>query len=191
MASQYDRVNFRGEPVTRRQRAAILAVEQQLGVEFTIYQGSWQPESSYSGTTHTDAGVMDIGLASMGNDAETRRITRKLREVGGQAAFLRGPDPFGGFMWHWHVCDLDTEGMDANARWQVEQYRLGFDGLQSANGDPVPYRPDPIVRFNYRAWVEAQKLRDRLRRQVKSLADRIRQLRRSRNQAKRKLDRLS
>lgn len=160
---QYSRVHFHGKPITKRQKVALRQVERVIGREFTCYQGSWQPPSDVSGTTHTRAGVCDLWLPNMGDNDETRHVTRMLRRVGHQASYLRGPTPeFGGYVWHWHTVDLDTTGMDINAIWQVGQYRDGFDGLTAGHPDPVKYRPDPINAFNYELWRKQQPLRARL-----------------------------
>ena len=151
---QYDRVTFEGKQLTRRQRQAIKHVSKLTVDRFNLaihcYQGSWRPETSYSGTTHTDAGVVDLyvyGMSTM-DPEERSAITRLLRREGRQAAFLRGP--FVDMPWHWHVCDLDTHRMDSNAVWQVGQYRLGNDGLVAGRKDPFPYRPNPIRKWRFK-----------------------------------------
>lgn len=155
---QYDRVRWRGEPVTRRQRQAMVAVEKAIrekhpknhgDFRFIVPQGSWQPATTYSGTTHTGAGVLDVFFEGMSDAdwyAEVLRITRR---VGRQAAFGRGP--WCGMSYHLHVCDLNTHGMNSNAIWQVTQYRDGFDGLVYRRKDPFPYRPDPLRKWRYKA----------------------------------------
>lgn len=157
---QYDRVHLNvgdGEAMTRRQRAALRVVEQEINDQFSVYQGSWQSDVSASGTTHAGAGVIDIWLPGMGNNDRTLSVTRKLRRIGGQAAMLRGPEPYGGYVWHWHIMDLDTHDMSPAGKWQVVQYRDGKEAISSSeNGpDPVPYRPNPIRAFD---WDEHKKL---------------------------------
>lgn len=159
--SEYERVQFRdsGEPVTRRQRQAILAAERAIrrrywGFRFEMPQGSWQQQTSYSGTTHTDRGVCDLTYWNISSTtqlgkAKYRYVLRKLREVGCQAAFGRGP--WCDMPYHFHVCDLDTEGMDANAAWQVAEYRNRNDGLTAGKDDPFPYRPDPIRKWKFQS----------------------------------------
>lgn len=170
MGQQLDHVDFRGELVTRRQRAAFLSTEDELAgrfpkrdTTFANLQGSWQPYFAGSFTTHLKAGVADLWLPDMGDNDFTLEVTRILRRVGCQAAFLRGPGKYGDFGWHWHCCDLDTREMDGYAADQVQHYRNGGDGLGSfTNPDPVPYRPDPIREFDYAAWSDAAKLRNRI-----------------------------
>lgn len=152
---QFDKVAFDGKLITRRQRQSFRFVSELTDKRYNLalhcYQGSWRPQTDYSGTTHTNAGVADIyvyGMSTM--DQEMRsEITRLLRREGRQAAFLRGP--FVDMPWHWHVCDLETEHMDTNAVWQVGEYRKGNDGLVAGRNDPFPYRPKPIVKWNYKS----------------------------------------
>jgi hypothetical protein len=152
---QYDRVSYEGKQLTRRQRQAIkhssgLLVER-WGLALHCYQGSWRPETDYSGTTHTRAGVGDFyvyGMSSMKWD-ELCAMTRVIRREGRQAAFLRGP--FCDMPWHWHVLDLDTTRMDPwAASFQVPEYRRGNDGLNAGHDDPVPYRPSPIRKWDFK-----------------------------------------
>lgn len=195
---EMDRVFFRdsGEPVTRRQRAAIFATEDVKGVpEFFMYQGSWQNETDYSGTTHTNAGVCDVGFVGMGDNDKTHYIVRQLRETGKQAAFLRGPRAeFGNYsVWHIHMCDLDTRNMDPNARWQVAEYKDGNDGLVGGRNDPLPWRPDNYKPFNFDAWRKAMELQgkvEHLTDRVEHHQDTIDSLRKERDAAKRHLKRL-
>lgn len=153
----YQRVIFRGKPVTARQRQALVAAERAirrryLGFRWTVFQGSWQPQTSYSGTTHTDAGVVDLGYDGMSYSstlakAKYKYVLRQLRSTGRQAGFGRGP--WSDMPLHFHVCDLDTTAMDSNAVWQVDQYRAGFDGLHAGHPDPYPYRPIPLSKWRY------------------------------------------
>jgi len=154
---QYDRVSYEGKQITRRQRQAIKWVDELTDKRFNlsihIYQGSWRPQTSYSGTTHTNAGVCDLyvyGMSNMSND-KLNEITRLLRGEGRQAAQLRGP--FCDMPWHWHVCDLDTTRMDPNAVWQVGQYRAPggpYDGLNAGVPSHNPWRPKPIRKWDFK-----------------------------------------
>jgi len=177
---QYDRVSLNrgdGEPITRRQRAALRVVEQEMNIQFGVYQGSWQSEVEDSGTTHEGAGVCDLYLigGGMGENEKTLKITRSLRKHGCQAGFLRGPGKYGGYIWHWHVCDLDTHGMDGSptqssgAQWQTREYRAFNDGLVAGRDDPVKFHPDPIRKFD---WEDHEKLVIANRR-IDSLDDKI------------------
>lgn len=167
---QYDKVLYDGKQVTRRMRAAVMEWQEALdeaGVRVNLfcYQGSWRPRTPYSGTTHTGAGVSDIGFVGMGDNALTRQVLRIGRDVAKGAIFLRGPlAKYGDFDdWHFHWCDLDTFGMDSNAAWQVAQYRQGYNGLNSGVLDPNPYRPQPMHQFNWTKYKREQSLRQKIR----------------------------
>ena len=155
---QYDRVSIEGQRITRRQRQALNHVSDitvhRYNLAIHYYQGSWEPKTDWSGTTHMGAGVCDLyvyGMSTMKEDTLSE-ITRLLRREGRQAAQLRGP--FCKMPWHWHVCDLDTKGMDANAVWQVGQYRAPggpFDGLTAGVRSHNPYRPNPIHKWMFKS----------------------------------------
>lgn len=163
---QYDRVMFEGKQLTRRQRQAIAHVSKITDDRYNLllhcYQGSWRPQTDYSGTTHTGAGVCDLyvyGMSTMANE-DLNEITRLLRREGCQAAFLRGP--WLDMPWHWHVVDLDDHGMDPRnggphpsygARWQLSEYKAKggpYDGLVAGRPDRNPYRPRPIRKWDFK-----------------------------------------
>jgi len=161
---QYDRVKWRGAYMTRRQRQALIATEKEIQKKyktfaFTVPQGSWRPQTTYSGTSHTGAGVVDLqyagfwgtsGFSTRSEKEKARFVLRKLREVGRQAAWLRNAQD--GMVNHYHVCDIDTTNMSYTSKtFQVPQYKLGFNGLNGGVKDRFPYRPDPIRKWRYRA----------------------------------------
>jgi len=153
---EYSHVSWRGKPMTARQEQALIKAEKRIrrrywGFRFIVAQGSWQPRTTYSGTTHTKAGVVDlyydgISDSSRRSRAKARYVLKVLRDHG-QAAFYRGPWDNMGL--HYHVCDLDTSGMDYNAIWQVGEYRDGNNGLAGGQKDRHSYRPDPIRKYKY------------------------------------------
>jgi len=160
---QYDRVTWRGARMTRRQRQALIAVEKAVqekykNFRFTVPQGSWRPQTTYSGTSHTGAGVVDlqydgfwgtVGFNTRAEKEKARFVLRKLREVGRQAAWLRNAAD--GMVNHFHVCDLDTTGMSYTSKnFQVPQYKLGFNGLNMGVKDRFPFRPDPIRKWRFK-----------------------------------------
>jgi len=159
---QFDRVLFDDKYITRRQRQAFNFVSnitvKRYDLALHAYQGSWMPKTDWSGTTHMGAGVADLyvyGMSTMG-DEKLSEITRLLRREGRQAAQLRGP--FTNMPWHWHICDLETQGMDKHtgygAVWQVDQYLAKggpYDGLSSGVPSHNPYRPSPIKKWDYKA----------------------------------------
>jgi hypothetical protein len=162
--SQYDRVTWRGAKMTRRQRQALIATEKAIqerykGFEFTVPQGSWRPQTSYSGTSHTGAGVVDLqysgfwgdyGFTTRSEKEKATFVLRKLREVGRQAALLRNERD--DMVNHYHVMDLDTTGMSYTSKtFQVPEYKRGNNALDAGVKDRFPYRPDPIRKWVYKA----------------------------------------
>lgn len=163
-----DRVKWRGEPMTRRQRQAFLATEKEIekeyrGFAFQVPQGSFQAQTAYSGTSHTKAGVVDlqypglygdVGYSTRAEKAKYRFVLRALREVGRQAAFGRGPwDSLDGapMILHFHTCDLDITGMSyTSAFFQVPQFLLGNNGLNAGVKDKFPYRRQPTRKWIYK-----------------------------------------
>jgi hypothetical protein len=193
---ELDHVPFRGEPVTRRQRAAILWTEEDKEVPFlfVVPQGSWQPVTSYSGTTHHGAGAMDLWFDGIGDNDKSREVLRQLRGRGSQASFLRGPpQALGGFsMWHFHTLDLDTRGMDSNAKWQVAEYKNGNNGLDGGVNDPNPWRPNELRPFNFDAWrnlVEKQHKIHLLTDRIEDHQETIDDIRKERDQLKKMIKR--
>ncbi len=193
---QYDRVWMDGEQLTRRHRAAIQMVEEDLGVNFTVLQGSWNEDVSASAGTHDGAGAADLWLPNMGDNDFSHKVTRSMRKVGCGAAWLRGPGKFGGFSWHWHWLDLDTTGMAPLAIGQVGDYRNDGNGLGAftGNDDPEPFRPDPIRKFNWDRYVELMKARqreDRLTDRIEDTVETLDSLREERAALRRKIRRLA
>lgn len=161
MPGQFERKYMDGEPLSARQHQAILAAERKVrrryaGFRFQCLQGSWQPETSYSGTSHTNAGAADLSYWNISSRTRAGKkkyafVLRCLRDCG-QAAFGRGP--WTKMSYHMHVLDLDTRFMDEHvgygAVWQVGEYRNGNDGLTAGRDDPFPYRPKPLREWDYR-----------------------------------------
>jgi len=161
---QYDRVTWRYARMTRRQRQALMATEKAIrerykDFRFTVPQGSWRPQTTYSGTSHTGAGVVDLqyagfygtyGFRTRAEKEKAKFVLRKLREVGRQGALLR--NSVDGMVNHYHVMDLDTTGMSYTSRtFQVPQYRKGFNALNYNVKDRFPFRPDPIRKWRFKS----------------------------------------
>lgn len=160
---QYDRVSWRYARMTRRQRQALIATEKAIqkrypNFEFQVPQGSWRPQTEYSGTSHTGAGAVDlqysglygeVGYSTKAEKEKYRFVLRMLKAVGNQAAFGRGP--WDDMILHFHVLDLDTTGMASSSKYfQVPQFRLGNNGLSAGVKDRFQWRPDPIRRWRYK-----------------------------------------
>jgi hypothetical protein len=150
--------------MTRRQRQALIATENAIRKEhprwdfrFSVPQGSWRPQTSYSGTSHTGAGVVDLqyagfygeyGFNTRAEKEKAKYVLRMLREVGRQAALLRGEAD--DMVNHYHVMDLDTTGMSYTSKtFQVPQYKLGYNALDAGVKDRYPYRRSPQVKWRF------------------------------------------
>lgn len=159
---QYDKVTWRGARMTRRQRQALIATEKAIqkkypNFQFTVPQGSWRPQTSYSGTSHTGAGVVDlqypgfygeVGFNTRAEKAKAIFVLRMLREVGRQAALLRGEKD--DMVNHYHVMDMDTTGMSYTSKsFQVPQYKAGYNALNAGVKDRYPYRRDPQTKWRF------------------------------------------
>jgi len=125
-------------------------------MEFTVLQGSWQPETKYSGISHTGAGACDLWLPRFDDEKWRNYVTRVIRNIGCQATWARGPwTP--NMPYHWHTLDLDTTGMAGTdtygGTWQVSEYRAKGgpnDGLTAGKPDRNPYRPSPIRKWKFK-----------------------------------------
>lgn len=161
----YDRVTWRGARMTRRQRQALIATENHIRKEhpkwnfrFSVPQGSWRPQTSYSGTAHMGAGVVDlqysgfygdVGFSTRAQKEKATYVLRMLRTVGRQAALLR--NSVDKMVNHYHVMDLDTKGMSyTSATFQVPQYRQGYNALDYGVKDRFPFRPSPMRKWVYK-----------------------------------------
>ena len=192
MPREYSKVTFRGKTTDHRTAVMARRVEKALGVTFYVYQGSYNPGGvGASGGTHDKGGVLDLNVPG-GKDPNA--VTRQLRNSG-FAAWYRTPDQ--GFTPHIHAVDIGNARLAYNAGLQVGNYNSGGSGLWPlvAGNDPQPFRPTPATYyahtdrdgFDFDAWRDALTLRQK----IANLSDRIKELFRSRKQAKRQLDRLS
>jgi hypothetical protein len=153
---EYDMVKFgdNGDRITRRQRQIFLGAQVEIGMEFTVLQGSKEPESDWSGISHVGLGAADVWLPRMDDPLWLNYVTRVLRRRG-LAAFARGP--WTKMSYHWHCLDLDTHGLSGDstmgAIWQVGQYRAAggpYNGLKTGVPDLNPYRPSPIRKYRFK-----------------------------------------
>jgi len=184
---EYTTVYRNGKPMPRRTLDNLRRVEKRLGVTFYCWQGTG--DGSLSGGTHTGPGVVDLNLPTGRTPA---RLVRELRDAG-FAAWYRTHDD--GFDPHIHAVDIGSSKLSASATWQVSEYLAGGDGLTGAdldrqayrtvNGDWYPYTGRH--GFDWQAWQQARRLRDRLA----TLAQRIRHLSSTRKRLRRTLERLS
>lgn len=183
---EYSTVYRNGEPMPRRTLDNLRRVERRLGVTFYCFQGTG--DGSLSGGTHTGPGVVDLNLPGL----DPYRLTRHLRDAGFAAWYRTVED---GFDPHIHAVDIGSDRLSASARWQVTEYLAGGDGLTGSELDRQAYRTVagdwyPYTGrhgFDWQAWNQARRLRDRLR----DLTRRIRHLSSTRKRVRRDLERLS
>jgi hypothetical protein len=176
MSDAYERVTWRGHKFDRRTVAAIKELEKRLGKRINIYQGSYNTSVNASGGTHAGGGAVDWWVSGV----DQNRATRIARQVG-FADWWRKPSQ-GDWNDHHHSILLGHLSASDNAVLQMQNYRAGGDGLWPlvSGDDPQPYRPDPIVVFDYAAWKREQYLRDRIREltnDILTLVDRRKNLR--------------
>lgn len=144
----FDQVNFRGRLMDKKTQAFLQAMEQRLGYELTIVQGSYNGGAvSASAGTHDGGGVVD--LVSW----DHRRKVRVARELGAFAWFR--PDLPGVWGEHIHLGIRDHGRLSSAAKAQ----QAGFDSDPARNGlannaIDRTWHPDPSVTFKYRARTE-------------------------------------
>lgn len=161
----YDRCYYHGKLMDQRTKAALIVAERRLGYELTITQGCYSTAVDASANTHAGGGAVDLA------PYDARRKVRVLRDLG-FAAWHR--EPIAG-LWpeHIHAVLLEHSTASDAAKLQWSYYRQGLDGLADHASDPMPYRPDPIPVFDYRAALRD----DRIRARIVTLRARIRDAR--------------
>lgn len=145
---RYERIEFRGKTLDRRTAALILVAEKRLGFKLTITQGSYNTSVSASGGTHDGGGAVDF--APVGGDI--KQIVRVLRRLGAAAWFRPELWRDGKRIWgaHIHMVMIGHRTASPAAKWQVEEYRAGRNGLASRGPDDGPRVR--IRRFPYRLY---------------------------------------
>ncbi|TDP96701.1 peptidoglycan-binding protein [Labedaea rhizosphaerae] len=130
------RVTFRGVTVNERTRAMLTTAETQLGRQFVLEQGSYNPGGDpTSAGTHDGGGVVDISVSGMSVTTQTA-VVRKLRQVG-FAAWRRTPSQ-GDWGYHIHAVAVSDTDMSPQAQHQVGDYYLGLNGLANRGPDDGP-----------------------------------------------------
>jgi hypothetical protein len=143
---KYDKIYWRGYLVNRWTAAALEEWEDRMGSPLTMLQGSFRPYTSYSGSSHMGGGAADVWFS--GRDANL--ATKVGRDVG-FACWWRHPWQ-GPWDDHIHGILIGDESASNTAKWQVQQYKWGYNGLSGGGYDPQQYRPNPIKEFDYRKW---------------------------------------
>jgi TP901 family phage tail tape measure protein len=119
-----------GEPVSRITKAQLLLAEKLSKMNFSTMQGSWQPYSSYSGTSHMGAGVVDESPGSFMTQYWMRRVgfAAWARNIPGAAYAGSGP----------HVHAISRLDPGARHHAQLSSFARGEDGLGGPDYGPNP-----------------------------------------------------
>lgn len=148
----YERVTWRTKTVDARTRYLLGLVEQKLGFGLYCYQGSYNAGVEQSGGTHDGGGAVDLSIRPLnGSTNRAEDIVRVLRQHG-FAAWWRKPSQ-GDWSDHIHAVECGNRMLSDSARWQVDEYRSGRNGLASRSADDGPritliarqYPPLPYV----------------------------------------------
>lgn len=121
----YGRTSWDGEPIDNLTAAQLMVAGRLRGTRYHVTQGSFQPATSYSGTTHTGGGVVDV---SPYDNASVVALQRA-----GFAAWHRGPGAPGkaaNYGNHIHAVSLFDRSAARSAAAQAAHYRdMSGDGL--------------------------------------------------------------
>lgn len=159
---EYYRASFDGEPTDYRTAILMRLCDRELQHNrnfppMNCFQGSYQPPSDVSGTTHAGGGVLDIGWpgASISKHDEGMCF---LRNQGFQAGWCRHPST--GFILHVHTIDVGNRRLSPDAQLQLHDYRQDGDGLWPLGGhdDPFRCRPNRVVGWDFDGWHSAEKI---------------------------------
>ncbi|SDG51356.1 hypothetical protein SAMN05216553_108430 [Lentzea fradiae] len=139
-----------GYVVNARTQSMLTEAERLLGRRLVLSQGSYNPGGDpTSAGTHDGGGAVDIEVDGMSTATRTAAV-RALRQVG-FAAWLRSPSQ-GNWPWHIHGVAINDTDQATQARNQVGDYYLGFNGLAN-------HGPDDGPRVTIRTWEEYQRSR--------------------------------
>lgn len=105
-----------------------------------VVKGSYVPADSLSGNTHAGGGAFDLRVWNLPSTRiEPFIVELRRRNV---CAWLRNQE-HGGFDPHIHGIVRDVADLSSGARWQVQSYDRGMDGLTREGKD---YHPRPTQR---------------------------------------------
>jgi hypothetical protein len=149
MASDaFEKVNYHGRLMDRKTMAFLQAMEQRLGYDLTIIQGSYNGGVvGASAGTHDGGGVVDLVAW------DARRKVRVARELGAFAWFR--PDLPGVWGEHVHLGVRSHGKLSPAAKAQQADFDANpaRNGLAS-NAIDRTWHPDPSVTYRYRASTE-------------------------------------
>jgi len=124
------RVYMDGEPLSKIAAAQVLLAEKLSKLNFSIMQGSWQPYSSYSGSSHMGPGVLDAAPGDFTTQYWLRRVGFAAwgRNFPGAATAGSGA--------HVHAVSRIDPGASGHA--QLSSFARGEDGLGGPDYGPNP-----------------------------------------------------
>jgi len=136
MLNANDRLVYHGREMNRRCKAALAQAEDDLGYELTIFQGGFRPVTSFSGSTHTGGGVVDLSAWHW------QEKSRALFDAGFVPFHRTEAD--GDWEEHIHCVLAGDPTLAASSAAQVESWKNGRSGLVS-NG---PFKGVRYVKFS-------------------------------------------
>lgn len=151
----YERTTWHGKTVDHRSKYLLELVEKKLGFELYCHQGSYNTAVSQSAGTHDGGGAIDVSIRPLNSSTNrAEEIVKVLRQFG-WAAWWRHPWQ-GDWGDHIHAVECGNRLLSDGARWQVEEYKAGRNGLASRSADDGPrielvaraYPPLPTVTLS-------------------------------------------
>lgn len=141
MSDQYEIIIFRGKRLDRMTAQAILQMEDKLGYQLTVIQGSYNGGGvSASAGTHDGGGAVDLAPYDWKNKV---RVGREI----GFAMWHRSPSE-GPWPEHVHGILQGNARVSRGAANQIALYRMGRNGLVSNLHDTF-WRPERPITYSY------------------------------------------
>jgi hypothetical protein len=149
MADPFEKVTFRGRLMDRKTQAFLEAMEDRLGYELTVIQGSYTNANPESAGTHGGGGVVDLVAWD-----HVRKV-RAARELGAFAWYRPTlPEHWGE---HIHLGIRNHGNLSGDAKDQQDDYDANppRNGLANHAQDDT-FHPDPKVTFDFEDAVAAR-----------------------------------
>lgn len=124
------RVYMDGEPLSKIHAAQIQLAERLSATPMRVMQGSWQPPTSYSGTSHAGSGVADTSPGTFRMQAWLRKVA-----VAAWARNIPGAHSAGSGA---HVHGVSRLDPNARGNSQIAAWKAGGDGLGGSDYGPNP-----------------------------------------------------
>ncbi len=141
MSDAYEIVSFRGGRFDRMTAQALSRMEEKLGYDLSIMQGSYNSGVGASAGTHDGGGAVDLAAY------DHKRKVRAGREVGFAMWYRSSAE--GPWSPHCHGILVGNAKLSSGAATQVTAYRNGRNGLASNAADTFGWRPSPIPSYKF------------------------------------------